>query len=152
MARRKEGAFIEIPLPNGKYSYGIILEKASFAFYNLYADNKVSDINIIQKNQVLFIISVYKYAISKNRWKIIGVLDIEPKLKILPMEFIQDHFDSNHFEIYNPNTGIMRLAVKAECIGLERAAVWEPEHVESRIIDYFEGRPNKWVESLKIKE
>ncbi len=152
MAKRKEGAFIEIVLPNGKYAYGRILQKASFAFYNIYSDNNISDINAIQKSEILFINSVYKYAITKNRWKIIGVLDIEPKLKELPMEFIQDNLAPTQFEIYNPNTGEVRCAIKIECIGLERAAVWEPEHVEERIIDFFEEKPNKWFESLKIKD
>lgn len=37
------------------------------------------------------------------------------------------------------------------CKELEREAVWNPEHVESRLDDYYFGRPNKWVESLKAK-
>jgi len=152
MAIKKEGAFIEISLPNGKYSYGRILAKASFAFYSIYSDERVTDLNIIRKSNVLFINSVYKYAITKNRWKIIGVSEIEPELKNLPMEFIQDILNPTQFEIYNPNTGEINPAKMADCIGLEKAAVWEPEHIEDRIIDYFEGRPNKWVESLKIKD
>jgi hypothetical protein len=152
MAVRKEGAFIEIALPNGKYSYGRILAKASFAFYDIYSDERVTDLDKIRKSKVLFINSVYKHAITKNRWKIIGVSEIEPNLKILPMEFIQDELEPTQFEIYSPNTGIMKPAKKAECLGLERAAVWEPDHIEDRIVDYFEGRANKWYESLKIKE
>lgn len=152
MAKRKEGAFIEILLSNGKYSYGRILEKAGYAFYDIYSDNKVVDLNFIKNRKILFIVAVYNHAITKNRWKIIGVSELEPILRKLPLEFIQDHFDYNHFEIYDPNTGVMRPAKKIDCIGLERAAVWEPEHVESRIIDNFEGRLNKWVESLRIKE
>lgn len=151
MAVRKEGAFIEIALPNGKYSYGRILAKASFGFYNIYSDEKVTDLDKIKNSRILFINSVYKHAITKNRWKIIGVLDIELNLKSLPMEFIQDEIDPSKFKIYNPNTGEIKPARKAECIGLERAAVWEPEHIEERIIDYFEGKPNKWFESMKIK-
>ena len=42
-----------------------------------------------------------------------------------------------------------RLAIAEECVGLERAAVWEPEHVEDRLRDHFAGRSNRWVESLK---
>lgn len=151
MAIRKEGAFIEIALPNGKYSYGRILGKASFGFYNIYSDERVTDLDKIKNSRILFINSVYKHAITKNRWKIIGASEIEPNLKNLPMEFIQDELDPNQFEIYDPNTGEMKPAKKADCVGLERAAVWEPQHVEERIIDYFEGRPNKWFESLKIK-
>jgi hypothetical protein len=152
MAVRKEGAFFEIALANGRFSYGRILAKASFAFYKIYSENRMSDINRIKISEVLFINSVYKHAISKNRWKIIGSLDIEPNLRVLPMEFIQDELEPSKFEIYNPNTGEIRPAKKAECFGLERAAVWEPQHIEDRIVDYFENRPNRWFESLRIKE
>jgi hypothetical protein len=39
-----------------------------------------------------------------------------------------------------------------ECTSLERAAVWDTEHIEDRLEDYFNGRENKWVESLKPLE
>jgi len=150
MARRKEGAFIEIELENGKYSYGRILQHASYAFYDIYSDRKISDVSAIQKGNVIFIIAVYKYAITKNRWKIIGIEELETKYRLLPNKFMQDIIDPSLFSIYNPNTGEMIPATKEECFGLERSAVWEPEHVEDRLIDHFENRPNKWVESLKI--
>src|ERR1700756_5553278 len=105
MAIRKEGAFIEIPLPNGKYSYGRILPKAGYAFYDIYSDKKITDVDDIKKCEVLFIVGVYKHAISKNLWKIIGKADIEDSLKIMPLEFIQDQLQPTYFETYNPNTG-----------------------------------------------
>jgi hypothetical protein len=37
------------------------------------------------------------------------------------------------------------------CVGLERAAVWDPEHVEDRLRDHRAGVPNKWVESLALR-
>ncbi|QES87744.1 Imm26 family immunity protein [Rhizosphaericola mali] len=152
MAIRKEGAFIEILLPNGMFSYGRILAKASFAFYNIYSENKILDLEFIKNAEIIFINSVYKYAISKNRWIIIGIIELEPNLRVLPMEFIQDTFNYNQIELYDPNTGEIKQSQKSECLGLERAAVWEPEHIEDRIIDYFEGRLNVWYESLKIKD
>jgi hypothetical protein len=48
--------------------------------------------------------------------------------------------------------GQIRPATKKECIGLEREAAWDPTHVEDRIRDYYAGRKNKWVESLKIRQ
>lgn len=151
MAIRKEGAFIEIALPNGKFSYGRILSKANYAFYDIYSDEKITDIKKIQEKRVLFIIAVYKFAVTKGRWKQIGSMELEPKLQTLPLKFIEDKLNPGYFEIYNPNTGEMTPTTKDKCFGLERAAVWEPEHVEERIIDHFEQRPNRWVEQLKLK-
>ena len=150
MARRKDGSFIEIMLPNGKYSYGRILKHSSFAFYDIYSDTQIRDIDEFLKSEVLFTNAVYNYAITKNRWKLIAFRELEPYS--LPMNFIQDAIDPHKFELYNPNTGTMMPAAKEQCLGLECAAVWEPEHIEERIIDHFEGRINKWVRSLQIKD
>jgi hypothetical protein len=43
-------------------------------------------------------------------------------------------------------------ATRAACAGLERAEVWDPEHVEDRLRDHRAGRANKWVESLALKD
>jgi hypothetical protein len=151
MAIRKEGSFIEIVLPNGKYAYGRILPKADFAFYDLYADEQVTDFEKIEKNEILFIVAVYKDAITKGRWKKIGYKELEPKLSVLPLKFIEDGLNPGVYEIYNPNTGGITPTTKDKCIGLERSAVWEPGHVEERIVDHFEGKTNRWVEQLKLK-
>lgn len=152
MAKRREGAFFEIDLPNGKFAYGRILGKASYAFYDIYSNKKINDLELIKKSKILFINSVYKYAITKDHWKIVGISELEPELKVLPMEFIQDPLDLSRFEIYNPNTGQIESATKEQCLKLEKAAVWEPTHIEDRIVDYYEHRPNVWAESLKIKD
>jgi hypothetical protein len=38
-----------------------------------------------------------------------------------------------------------------EVKGLERAAVWEADHIEDRLTDYIDGKENKWVKSLELK-
>jgi immunity protein 26 of polymorphic toxin system len=151
MAIRKEGAFIEIGLPNGQFTYGRILPKASFAFYNIYSDKKVEDVKELVGLDVLFITAVYKAAISTDRWKIIGFSKLKPELSFLQPKFIQDESNPEKFKIYDPNTGDMKFCKKEECVGLERATVWEPEHIEERIVDHFEKRPNALMESLKLQ-
>lgn len=41
-------------------------------------------------------------------------------------------------------------ATKTEAKGLERAAVWDPEHIQDRLRDHYMGRLNKWVKLLRI--
>ncbi|MCR8561398.1 immunity 26/phosphotriesterase HocA family protein [Mucilaginibacter sp. BJC16-A38] len=151
MAIRKVGAFFEIILSNGKYAYGRILEKANYAFYDIYSNTRISDIKEIQNKDILFIAAVYKYAITKDRWRKIGQLDLESKLRVLPLKFIEDQLYPGTFSLYDPNTGVISPTTKDKCLGLERAAVWEPTHIEDRIIDYYEGKPNKWVNQLELK-
>lgn len=151
MARRKEGAFFEIKLSNGKYAYGRILPKASYAFYDIYSYNALTDLRFIKNSDVIFICSVYNYAISKGIWKVIGFMDLEPSFEILPMQFIQDRLNYDQVSLYDPNTGNIKPTKRKDCIGLERASVWEPSHINDRLIDHFEGKPNDWVERLKLK-
>ena len=66
------------------------------------------------------------------------------------MQFIQDPINPEKFELYNPNTGEITSTTRDEAKGLERAAVWEAEHIESRLRDYYEGKENTWVNQLKI--
>ena len=148
--KRKVGDFLRIPLPNGKWGYGRVLDNASYAIYDLVND-KTTEISEIIKQGVLFILAAYKDAVTSERWIVIGHSPLEQALIRLPMKFIQDELNPEKFELYDPNTGKTTPAKKQDCIGLERAAVWEPFQVEERIVDHFSGKPNVWYEKMKVK-
>jgi hypothetical protein len=46
--------------------------------------------------------------------------------------------------------GNERKVPPAECVGLERSAVWSAENVESRLEDHYGGRPNGTVERMRV--
>ena len=148
--RRIIGAILKIDLHNGYHSYGRILDKANYAFYEIMTKDDIRDVNLIVTLPVLFILGVYNDVITSNRWVIIGKKTLEDYLKVLPMEFIQDS-ETLELEIYDCNSGEIRPSTKEECEGLECAAVWEATHVEERIIDFFEGRINASVKNLSIR-
>lgn len=149
--QRTPGAIFRIQLPCNKFSFGRILGKANYAFYDLVSDDGEEDLKKIISSKVLFIISVYNGIITTGRWIKIGKLDLDGKLKVLPNKYIQDIHHPNEYTIYNPNTGEMTKSSRIECVGLEKAAVWGAEDVEQRLCDYFEGRPNRLVEEYLIK-
>lgn len=140
-----------IPLSTGKYGYARILDNASYAVYDLVTEKVENDLHSIAEKPVLFIIAVYDYAVTSGRWEKLGKLPLEENLLVLPMKFIQDALQPDSYSLYDSNTGEIRDASKEECVGLERAAVWEPEHVESRIVDHYAGRSNVWVDQLQLK-
>lgn len=148
--RRVIGDFLKINLPTGELGYSRVLKNASFAIYDLVTKDLI-DITEIAKQDVLFIISVYDDVVTSGRWQRIGNLPLEENLKQLPLKFIQDVLNPSKFELYDPNTGDIKPTQKTNCIGLERASVWEAQHVEERIIDHYAGKPNIWVEEMKIK-
>jgi hypothetical protein len=152
MKRQKEtiGSILEIDLKNGNYAYAQILENGT-AFFDYLTNEPLKNFDVLETCPVLFIIGIYKDIITRGYWLKVGKLPIRKELEILPMKFMQD-FETYELSLYNPNTGKIYPATREECIGLERASVWEAHHVESRIIDYYNNTPNIWVEQLKIKK
>jgi hypothetical protein len=148
--KRAIGSILQIDLKDDTHSYAIVLDKASIAVFNIKTKEDVSILNILNK-EVLFIVAVYNSAITSGRWKKIGTTIPDNRFTNLPLKFIQDSINPQIFEIYNPNTGLTTPATKEQCLNLECAAVWEAEHVESRILDNFNGQENIWLRQLQIK-
>ena len=153
MARQRitEGAILEIKIEGQYYVYAQIVSEADCAFFNYKSTVKLKDFSVLENANVLFIIAVYDDVITQGKWLKVGKSNIREDLKNKPMKFIQDPINQNNFELYNPNTGEISKATKEQCIGLECAAVWEANHVEDRIRDYYLGIPNIWLEQTKIK-
>jgi hypothetical protein len=145
------GSIIRLSLPCNKFGYGRILKNASYAFYDLITEDEVESLDVVVNSPILFIIAVYNNAVNSGRWVKKGKLPLDDKLQELPYKFIQDELNPSVFELYNPNTGEIVRAEMKDCFDLERAAVWEAEHVEERLCDHYLGRKNKWVEDMRLK-
>lgn len=65
---------------------------------------------------------------------------------------MQDVTNPNRISIFDKDRGEKFPAQYEDCIGLEPYMVWDAEHVESRLKDYFEGKSNVWVEYNKLKK
>ena len=155
MAKQRitEGAVLEINIGGEYFVYAQILSKGlGYVFFDFKSNEKLKDLNILLNSNVLFILMVYNDIINNGVWTKVGKLPIRFDLLIQPMKFIQDPMEPKRFEIYNPNSGKIYKALREECEGLERAAVWEASHVEERIRDYYLGVANFWVDQLKIIE
>jgi hypothetical protein len=146
--KRNVGDILKIELGDGTHTYARVLPEAGFAIYDARTIDELPVEGMVEK-PVLFYVAVMNRAVKEKRWTVLGHKALEAGLK-MPPRFIQDALNKKRFEIYEH--GKIRPAIRHECLGLERAAVWEPEHVEERISDYYAGRPNKWVELLKLRD
>jgi hypothetical protein len=146
--REAVGDIVEIPLGEGRYAYARILEEGVFAIYDSIEKSKLPAEQVISK-VVLFRIPVMAHAVKSGRWPIVGRAPLEPSMQPITEFFMQDTLNPAKIEIYRH--GETRPATRDEVRGLERAAVWDPSHVEDRIRDHFAGRPNKWFDSLRLK-
>jgi hypothetical protein len=145
--RRVIGSVLKVTLISGLHSYIRVLDKASVAVYEILTEKEMS-MDEITHQKILFIVAVYNSAITSGNWVKVGTQALEESLLDLPMQFIQDSSDPSAYRLYNPNTGTMSPTKKEDCIGLERAAVWDAHHLEDRISDHFAGRDCKWIKKL----
>lgn len=145
----KVGGVYEIPLGDGLLGYTRVLMSPTMAFYDLMVMETPS-IESIVTCPVIFKIFVMRNAVTSGRWQLKGVIPLEEELKEPTTFFKQDALRSDLFFLYRDGQDIP--VSKAQCQGLERAAVWSPEHVEDRLRDYFSGRPNRWVELLRLPD
>ena len=139
--KRLVGDVVEIPLSDGFKAYAITLDDATYAFYDLRVKER-PELQEIISCPILFRVAAMSSAVKRGRWIVIGHSKLTPELQVLPPKFIQDPIKKDQFRIYE--NGEIRPATREECVGLLRASVWSPEHVEERIDDHFAGRINKW--------
>lgn len=154
MAKRQRitiGAILEINIEKSYYTYAQILGKANYAFFDYKSKEHLNDFKTLLDKPVLFITAVYDDVITQGHWLKVANLELREDLQEIPMQFIQDALHPDRFEIYNPNTADTKKATKSQVKGLERAAVWEANHIEDRIRDYYNGVPCIWLEDdLKL--
>ncbi|MFY0564951.1 Imm26 family immunity protein [Archangium lansingense] len=142
------GTFVRITLADGSFGYGRLLESPYAAFYNDRTTSPDSDLDRIASKPILFRIAVRHLAL--DAWEFIGRKDLEEHLNQPVVQFMQDLGDFRRCTIFD-TAGNERDAAPEECVRLERAAVWEQEGIEERLLDALLGRPNAAEERLKVR-
>ncbi|HEX5749330.1 MAG TPA: Imm26 family immunity protein [Archangium sp.] len=150
MGRKKHipGAFVRMTLADGSFGYGRLLESPYAAFYDYRTTSPDSDLDRIASRPLLFRIAVRHLAL--DAWEFIGERALEEHLTEPVVQFMQDLGDFRRCTIFD-TAGKEREAEPEECVGLERAAVWEQEGIEERLLDSLLGRPNAAEERLKVR-
>jgi hypothetical protein len=147
--RLQIGAVVEIDLGDGYFSYGEVVSKVELIFFEIRGTSDLRpSVTQITASPILFRICVMNYAVKSGRWKILELVEMAEELNKPQPYYMQDAFTGD-FSIYLD--GNITAASRGQCVTLECAAVWDPEHVEDRLRDHFAGRPNAWVQQLAIK-
>ncbi|MET0406657.1 MAG: Imm26 family immunity protein [Cystobacter sp.] len=144
----KAGTFVRLTLADGSFGYGRLLEPPHLAFYDHRTVAPDPDVDGISSKPILFKIAVNLLALKD--WTAIGWLSLEEELTRPLVQFRQDVSDFKRCLIFD-TAGNKRVAEPKECEGLERAAIWEKESVEERLLDAFLGRTNAAVEHLRVR-
>jgi hypothetical protein len=131
---------VRIPLADGAFGYGRVLPDPYIAFYNYKTTEPSDDLDEIESKPVLFTQAVRLF--GYDRWANIGQRELRGEVAQPVARFMQDLGDYRKCVIFD-SVGMEKQVAPEECIGLERAAVWDPHHIEERLLDTFEGRPNE---------
>jgi Immunity protein 26 len=146
--KHEPGAFLRIPLPDGTFAYGRHLEDPYTAFYDYRTWDPSTDLTTIEKQPVLFRLPVRTSSLKK--WERIGAKELKGQVAEPVVAFHQEIGDFRKCIIFD-TIGNERAATPEECIGLERDAVWDAHHIEQRLLDTFEGRPNAEEQRLRVR-
>ena len=140
------GAVVSVPLQDGSLCHAQMLNEPEYAFFDTRSGENPTPEAVVA-SPVLFRLWVMRRAHSRGRWPKIGTADV-PEILTSEMERFKVDAITSRVSIYM--SGVETRATADQCQGLERAAVWEPEHVEERLLDHNMGRPNRWAESLSL--
>ncbi|MBV1851784.1 Imm26 family immunity protein [Catellatospora tritici] len=149
---------MRVPLGDGRFAYGRQLWSVNAEFYD-HVDLSEKPIDLLElvEKPVAFTVWVSDRCFKRNgRWTLLDSVPLlERELRRLDVKFQQD-VTGQAITIASRSCPpslyfSRRLATAEECENVEREAIWSPEHVEDRLRDHFDGRPNKWVESLRPK-
>ncbi|MEU9288516.1 hypothetical protein AB0D57_28440 [Streptomyces sp. NPDC048275] len=144
------GGVLQIPLPGDRCAYAVMMQTRPYvAFYSDGALGVNGDAGDPSEDP-LFVIAVHKKSYSSGAWgEILRKVELAA-LPEIPRFFRQNAVNPQDCELVD-SVGGARSIDPQECVGLERDAVWEQGHIEQRIIDFYEGRKNAFVESMKVK-
>lgn len=145
------GDVVSIPIANGDLAFAHVLAPPLFAFYDYKSAHLPSDVANITQNAVLFKLWVTKYARLDGAWKKVFHHEPSPTVALVPKFFRQDSISDRIYE-YNDRLDNATPMTYEQALDLERAAVWEPDHVVERLDAYFAGEACEIVARLRPRK
>lgn len=153
---RTPGRVVRIDLGDGRCAYGRRLNGPSVEFYDrVDAYGESVDLLDLVASRVAFTVRVMDPAFRRpGGWELLDVVPLSAS----------EHAEGGHRAKKDPISGECSIywtdavsgnfgeipASPEECENLQVAAVWDAQHVEDRLRDHLDGRPNEWVESMRL--
>ncbi len=149
--RFEPGAVLRVGLDDGTHTFARMLSHSPYvAVYDARRSDDAVDVEQIVRSPVLFVVAVSAGAYRSGRWQRVGSVPPLAAAVAIPEFFQQDIFDPQQCQVVD-HLGRERTATPEECVGLERSAVWDAEHIEERVRDHYQNRPNANLEVMKLR-
>jgi hypothetical protein len=144
--KKAEGDIFKVPVDTS-HSYAIALRHPLFGFFDILTTQE-TDVSDLEERPLLFSVWVMDYAVKDGTWSKIGHTD-KFRGRFDGLRFFKQDRLNGRLTSYRDEDGDEFQIDFDTATRMEAAAVWDPKHIESRLRDYFAGRCNKWVDSLK---
>ena len=145
--RRTPGDIVSIEIGPGAKAFGLVLPSA-IRFFDFLSEKGDPPLEEILKAPEAFTIWVDHKPIRSGEWPVLDHIELTEE-QMRPLDFFKQDV-SGMITIYSEG-GNERLATKAECEGLECAAVWASPHVVDRLKSHFRGEESIWVTSMALR-
>lgn len=131
LQERKTGNIYGIPLPNGFYAFGRLLNDLNTL---AVAKGREKDINSIPDfKDIDFCVAVYNDVLTDGEWPVLSNIPFkDDEDDNPPLQYMKDSV-TKAYKVYYPD-GTIKEAHKEDCIGLERVAAWDRNHVVERLM------------------
>lgn len=131
--KRIEGSILAVPLGADEFGFARVLSDPLVGFYDLFSrcgcNIKVDE---VIGSKYVFKVWVSKYAFQKNRWPSLGIMELSQEDR-QQVSFFREDPITGRLYLYDTNTSDKTPLTFEQCQEMERAAVWDPEHVEERL-------------------
>lgn len=124
------GDVFQISLPDGRYAYGRVYRDASVGVYRTVSDEPL--LPPIGSRDFLFHVGMYEDVLTRGMCPIVGHDQFGDGEDAWPPPYCIIDVITGEHSLYHK--GEIKPASKAECDGLEKAAVWELSEIISRIV------------------
>jgi hypothetical protein len=139
------GALFRIPVEDD-HAYALMLSKPGYVAF--YGKDVEFDEAGAPAGPPLFTVLVTDPTYSGRKWgKPIRMISAD-ELPRIP-KFFRRSATGADLRIVDPEAGRVASARREDLEGLEALAAWTADHIKSRILDAYVGRPNLFAESLK---
>ncbi|MBX9784361.1 MAG: immunity 26/phosphotriesterase HocA family protein [Chitinophagaceae bacterium] len=149
--RIKEGAIVRIELSEDRLAFGRLFPGGRIGVYDYTStiEKEYLSIEELIGFPIFLYCVVYDDVITRGMFDIIGFKELtQTEIDKMPPMFMQDIMNIDDCVIFDYN-GNEKKVTPQECIGLERASVWEAHGLVKRIEDYYAGKKNFNVELNK---
>jgi hypothetical protein len=142
------GGIVKIIFDEPYYTYGRILKHGDVALYDCKTTQDITELTEIVKCPIIYKMIVNEGGIKYGRWPIVGTLPLEQQLQ--NTKYYLEDFGRPDFVKIIENGDIRFNVPKAEGVGLEVGAIWDPIHVEEFLGDYYAGRENASLKMMDV--